>query len=68
VQHGVNPRRPLVIFVLLDELMRGVPLAGKSQFNRSDQIIFLRAHGCVLPLNRRRCKAASFLAIAELPR
>ena len=36
VQHGVNPRGGGVVFILLDELMRGVPFAGQSQFNRSE--------------------------------
>jgi hypothetical protein len=45
----VNPRGGGVVFVGLDELMRGVPLAGQSQFNRLEQFIFRRAHGMMLP-------------------
>jgi hypothetical protein len=44
VQHGMNPRGGGVVFVLLDELMRGVPFAGQCQFNRLEQFIFWRAH------------------------
>jgi hypothetical protein len=43
VQHGVNPRGGAV-FVLLDDLMRGVPFVGQSQFHRFKQIIFVRVH------------------------
>ena len=50
VQHGVNPRGRGIVFVLLDELMRGVPLAGQSQFHRLEQFIFWRAHGRCLIL------------------
>jgi hypothetical protein len=45
VQHGVNPRGRGVAFVLLDQFMRSVPLAGQSQFNRFEQIIVRGAHG-----------------------
>ena len=45
VQHGVNPRGGGVVFVLLDELMRGIPFASQSQFHRLEQIIVRRAHG-----------------------
>jgi len=38
VQHGVNPRGGGVVLVMLDELMRGIPLASESEFNRFDQI------------------------------
>ena len=44
VKHGMNPRGGAV-FELLDELMRGVPFAGQSQFNRFEQVIVRCAHG-----------------------
>jgi RNA 3'-terminal phosphate cyclase len=56
VQHGMNPRGGGVVLVLLDELMRGVPLAGQSQFNRFKQFIVYRAYSFVLPANRCRSK------------
>lgn len=39
VQHGVNPRGGGVAFVFLDQIVGGVPLAGKSQFNRFQEIV-----------------------------
>jgi hypothetical protein len=45
VQHRVNPRGGGVVFVLLDQFMRNIPLAGQSQFHRLEQIIVQRAHG-----------------------
>jgi len=45
VQHGMNPRGGGVILVLLDPLMRGIPLSGQSQFHRLEQIIVWGAHG-----------------------
>ena len=40
VQHGMNLRGGGVVFVLLDDVMRGVPLSGKSQFHRFEEFIF----------------------------
>ena len=57
VQHGVKPGGGGVAFVLLDELMCGVPVVGQGQFNSFKQILFGRAHGLVLPPNRRSGKA-----------
>ena len=34
VEHGVDPCCSGITFVLLDEVMRGIPLACDSQFNR----------------------------------
>ena len=54
MQHGVNPRGGGIVFVLLDEFMRGVPFAGQSQFNRLEQSSFIALMAFVLPPNRRR--------------
>jgi len=64
VQHGMNPRGGGVL-VLLEELMRGVPLVGQSQFNRLKQFIVHLAHGFVLPANWCNRKLIYFCAGME---
>ena len=55
VQHGVNPGGGGIVFVALDELMRGVPLAVQGQFNRPEQFVFWRVHaGCFTGEQPRR--------------
>jgi len=44
VQHDMNPRGDSVVFMLLDDLMRGVPLASNGQFNCLQQFSFRHGH------------------------
>jgi len=55
MQHGMYPRGAGVVFVALDELMRGVPVVGEGQFNCAEQFSFWRVHaGCFNGERRRR--------------
>ena len=66
VQHGVNPRGGGVVFVLLDQVVRGVPFAGQGQFNRLEQIFVRRVHGGVLLSNWRSGKAGKVTARLQI--
>ena len=57
VQHGVNPCGGGVVFLLLNELMRSVPLAGEGQFNGPEQLIFRCTHGDCLMVNEWASKS-----------
>jgi hypothetical protein len=59
----MDPRRHRIILVLLDKLMRRIPIAGQSQFNGPAQVIIHIRHNRFLQPNRDRCNPAfQFLA------
>lgn len=48
VEHGVDPSGGRVVFVLLDELMRGLPIAGDGEIQRAEEFGGWSAHAGVL--------------------
>ena len=40
MQDGMNPRGGGVVFIMLDDGVRRVPMAGQRQFNRPEEIFF----------------------------
>lgn len=57
VQHRVNPRRRGVAFVLLDEVVGCIPLAGQGQFHRAEQFGLGRVHGRIFTFGAARRQA-----------
>ena len=58
MQHRMNPGGGGIVLVALNDLMRGIPFTGESQFNRPQQLVFWHAHGPVLTLNQPGGKPA----------
>jgi len=58
VQHGMYPRRRGLAFVLLHEVVRGIPLAGQGQFDGAKQFIEGRVHGWMITFGATRRQAA----------